>query len=91
MSTYYHGMTKVAEDMLADSAEISVYKQRYGINLLAFQDAENGFETYQFIQAMMNDTEGNRHYFLALKDINDVIIEKSLWSYEDMKCFIDKF
>ena len=88
--TYYHGMTKTAEDMLADSAEISVYKQRYGVNLLAFQDAENGFEIYQFIQAIAKGKDNSLHYFLALKDLKDTVIIESLWDYNDIKILIDE-
>jgi len=81
---YYHNLKPSIEGTMGDFAEISHYDTVNNVPLVKYQNAEDGKVAKQFLQAIIPDSNGNRHVFLALKDVLDSVYEKSLWTNEEI-------
>jgi hypothetical protein len=87
MKTYYHNLTLKADEAIEDYEDVSVYytDNVLHIPLVEFTNLKTGLSLLQFIQGVLPDDERNRHIFLALKNAEDVVIEDSLWTIEEME------
>jgi len=82
---YFHNTKQLVENMLVDYTEISVYESKDGIPLLEFTNLKTGLSLLHFIQGIIPDSNNNRHIFYGLKNMEDVIINESLWSLSEME------
>jgi hypothetical protein len=82
--TYYHNLKPSIEDTMGDFAVIRCYDTVNTVPLVEYQEENTGKIARQFLQAVIPDSNGNRHIFLALKDAKDVVYEKTLWTKEEI-------
>jgi len=83
--TYYHNLKPSIEATMGDFTAVTSYDVVNGNILVEYQNAETGATIRQILQAIIPDENFDNHIFLALKDIDDVIIEESLWNIEEMR------
>lgn len=79
---YYHNLTSDAEEMTLDYNDMVCYNNELNIPLIEYTNLKTGLSLQQFVQMIIPDNEGNLHIYLALKNMEDVVITESLWSLE---------
>ena len=82
---YYHNLTPLAEEMTMDYDDIVCYDNDLNIPLLEYTNLKTGLSLLQFVQMIIPDENRNLHIYLALKNMEDVVIIESLWTLEQAK------
>lgn len=82
---YYHNLTPLAEEMTMDYDDIVCYDNDLNIPLLEYTNLKTGLSLLQFVQMIIPDEDRNLHIYLALKNMEDVVIIESLWTLEQAK------
>lgn len=80
---YYHNLTPLAEEMTMGYEDIVCYSNELNIPLIEYTDLKTGLSLLQFVQMIIPDEDGNLHIYLALKNMEDVVIKESLWTLEE--------
>jgi hypothetical protein len=82
---YYHNLTPWAEEMAMDYEDIVCYSNELNIPLIEYTDLKTRLSLLQFVQMIIPDEDKNLHIYLALKNMEDVVIIESLWNLEQAR------
>lgn len=82
---YYHNLTLLAEEMTMSYEDIVCYSNELNIPLIEYTDLKTGLSLLQFVQMIIPDEDKNLHIYLALKNMEDVVIIESLWNLEQAR------